>query len=1379
MSVRFEQSIREWYSQSRTANLEYLDLATTAKPTLIGLFDEVITRWESITLNFVNSKSWSSNQEKVDFIENLLGMNEKTMWIQWRMNYSVDYENLVAQAEDTRNITSQIRRICTLEDPYQGSTEQQNRAYIELERLTCPDMKSIFQYMTAYWKLASETGRAFISPELSDKFFLKMPPIIGKELQEAFMAKYPGAAVGILPRVHFSFQYLSDMCKRAAMQRSLKDLSFCSTIPIPDYYRRSTKKYGLRKSKTYKGKPHETHIRTFKRKDGRKQSKCKCFICGEEGHFARDCKRQKGNIARKAILDNLDLPEDYDVLSVDQNESDSEGILSMSEGEDGFLNSLREEALMLRVEEDAELEQQPPPEPSKPKKKQKKVKYPLPDYMPIRTPPDHVCKCEKHMWYYNLEVTDHKHAKCSWCKIETRAKFRIHCPECTGTACYLCAKYFCQILLDPATIDGKPSEKAKAKKELEKSDTLESELLKKNVLQEIEIRKLKKELEDLKAENQRLRLEQDLQTSYADLLQANRNQKAESSRGQLISLTSSSEEENFAVLQEYTKEISADGVSRKKKRVVNRLYNFRITFSIPTVPEFSVQAILDTGATCCCINSEGIPKEAQTPSGFITYFNGVNSRTPAEFKVKDGFFEIAENKFKIPLIYSFPMDTLADGIQMLLGCNFIRSLQGGCRIEGNVVTIYKQVTPILTEPDVEMVELVELDYDEMINVNHAILTTSEEKESVAFRQRNQQLLDNLKDQGFIGEEPMKHWGKNQVKCKLEIINPDITIQDRPLKHVTPAMSDTFQKHVAALLQIGVIRPSKSRHRTMAMMVSSGTTIDPITKAEVRGKERMVFNYKSLNDNTFKDQYSLPGINTILQKIGNSKIYSKFDLKSGFHQVAMAEESIEWTVFITSTGLYEWLVMPFGLKNAPSVFQRKMDHCFAGTSDFIAVYIDDILVFSENEKAHEKHLRLMLDICVQHGLVLSPSKMKIATTRINFLGADIGEGKIRLQEHIIKKIVDFNDELLKSKKGLRSWLGILNYARAYIPNLGKLLGPLYTKTSPHGDQRMKESDWAIVRQIKEMVTKLPDMQIPPAQCHIVLEVDGCMEGWGGICKWKPAKADPRTTEKICAYASGKFSTVKSTIDSEIHACMESLSAFKIYYLDKGEITLRTDCQAIIAFFNKSVNNKPSRVRWLNFVDYVTGNGINVLFEHIDGKLNLIADALSRLVNRVYKYSSPETDNLCKELEYFIQFIEGDNSLSATRKDQIYIELQQCLLKALNGSEHIMAKTVSYHPRLSNMSTPEYQEGTKVQILSGGDTPQHSKSCPQDQKPSGLKDSETCKQSNWSISSDMLHRNSSGHPSWVTTPRSGEDLQRYNGLPETDIPWAEVLAWTPTT
>ena len=215
-------------------------------------------------------------------------------------------------------------------------------------------------------------------------------------------------------------------------------------------------------------------------------------------------------------------------------------------------------------------------------------------------------------------------------------------------------------------------------------------------------------------------------------------------------------------------------------------------------------------------------------------------------------------------------------------------MYGGVRIEGTSVTFYKNVTTINTSMELETAKaaIAELGMDELEYQQLQEMVLAGPMQSTV-SERFQPMLAKLKEQGYIGEDPLKHWGKNNVVCKLDIINPDITINDKGLKHITPRMKEQFDKHVNALLKLGVIRPSTSRHRTMAFIVESGTTVDPVTGEEKRGKERMVFNYKTLNDNTHKDQYSLPGISTILKMVGNSKIYSKFDLKSGFHQVLMA------------------------------------------------------------------------------------------------------------------------------------------------------------------------------------------------------------------------------------------------------------------------------------------------------------------------------------------------------------------------------------------------------------------------------------------------------------------------------------------------------------
>ncbi|KAJ1697303.1 hypothetical protein LUZ63_005815 [Rhynchospora breviuscula] len=293
-------------------------------PEDIGLYSEVISHWESITLNLINERNWADNKSKVNYIENLLGETEKKTWIQWRMAYPTEYEELVNIADDSQNVISQIRRMFLLEDPITGSTEEQDRAYNDLERLSCQNVKDLFDYINDYKILAAKSGRMFISPELSTKFFRKMPPIIGEEIEKAF-AKIPG--------------------------------QYC---------------------------------------------------------------RQKGNIARAAIVENLDLDDDWDVLSVDQNEPDSDAICSFSEGKGGTSYSMMagigempyETAMMMTNEV---------------------------SWRVAVSLPQEVENCA-HQWEDNGPVAQ-EFMRCLFCKEQTNPRMRAHCSLCHLTVCPMCSRF--------------------------------------------------------------------------------------------------------------------------------------------------------------------------------------------------------------------------------------------------------------------------------------------------------------------------------------------------------------------------------------------------------------------------------------------------------------------------------------------------------------------------------------------------------------------------------------------------------------------------------------------------------------------------------------------------------------------------------------------------------------------------------------------------------------------------------------------------------------------------------------------------------------------------------------------------------------------------
>ncbi|GJQ91621.1 Orf y [Tanacetum coccineum] len=264
-----------------------------------GLWSEVISRWESITINRLNNQTWSDNKAKLAFVENLLGESEKLMWQQWRTAYPGAYSALEAIADEPQNITSQVRQLILLEDPYRGSTDEQDRAYRDLDRITCEDTKNLWSFLEDFRQLATKSGRLYF-PSTTEKLFAKLPPSLSKKIEESFRAKHPGLSSGVLPAIKFTHTFVSEMCKDAALAKELRDLSLCSAIPIPE------------------------NTKTIE------DEWCKYFICGKEGHFAKDCISKQGNITRSAVYQELDLDDNWDIVSADFDDS---SVYSISEGE--------------------------------------------------------------------------------------------------------------------------------------------------------------------------------------------------------------------------------------------------------------------------------------------------------------------------------------------------------------------------------------------------------------------------------------------------------------------------------------------------------------------------------------------------------------------------------------------------------------------------------------------------------------------------------------------------------------------------------------------------------------------------------------------------------------------------------------------------------------------------------------------------------------------------------------------------------------------------------------------------------------------------------------------------------------------------------------
>ena len=203
--------------------------------------------------------------------------------------------------------------------------------------------------------------------------------------------------------------------------------------------------------------------------------------------------------------------------------------------------------------------------------------------------------------------------------------------------------------------------------------------------------------------------------------------------------------------------------------------------------------------------------------------------------------------------------------------------------------------------------------------------------------------------------------------------------------MSPEELTRLKEELDRLLRLGHIQRSTSPFGAPLFFV-----------VEKTGKVRMVFDYRALNKLTIKDRTALPNIHETLDRLRDAKVFTKIDLQSGYHLIRMAEGDEPKTAFRTKYGHFEFLVMPFGLCNAPATFQTYMNEIFRDLLDVcVVVYLDDILVYSKNHEDHEKHLREVLKRLKEHQLRARVHKCRFLQSIVDYLGYLVGNNQVRV------------------------------------------------------------------------------------------------------------------------------------------------------------------------------------------------------------------------------------------------------------------------------------------------------------------------------------------------------------------------------------------------
>ncbi|KAH9697760.1 hypothetical protein KPL71_023744 [Citrus sinensis] len=356
--------------------------------------------------------------------------------------------------------------------------------------------------------------------------------------------------------------------------------------------------------------------------------------------------------------------------------------------------------------------------------------------------------------------------------------------------------------------------------------------------------------------------------------------------------------------------------------------------------------------------------------------------------------------------------------------------------------------------------------------------------------------------------PNPLWKNKSFLIKLPFkLNEDIN----PTKATHPGMSPSdlllAQQECSQLLAQGLIEPTSSQWACQAFYVEKHSEI-------VRGKKRLVIDYQPLNMFLQDDKFPLPRRQSMFTFLKNAQIFSKFDLKSGFWQLGIEPSERYKTAFCISNAHFQWTVLPFGLKTAPSIFQKSMVQIFQPILHHALIYIDDILLFSGSHDEHCQLLTQFYDILQSHGIMLSAKKSTIATTNIEFLGMVIKDGHYQPGKHIAQELLHFPDQQL-SKRQIQQFLGIINYIRDFIPHVDHYthhLSALLKKKPPEWN-----ADHTIaVTTLKQIAQNPPPLKLI-TDGQRILQTDASDESWGAILL-----EELNDKEHFIAYASGQFS-----------------------------------------------------------------------------------------------------------------------------------------------------------------------------------------------------------------------------------------------------------------
>ena len=367
-----------------------------------------------------------------------------------------------------------------------------------------------------------------------------------------------------------------------------------------------------------------------------------------------------------------------------------------------------------------------------------------------------------------------------------------------------------------------------------------------------------------------------------------------------------------------------------------------------------------------------------------------------------------------------------------------------------------------------------------------------------------------------------------------------------------------------------------------------------------GSLRFCIDYRRLNAVTRKDTFPLPRIDDLLDQLSGKTVFSTLDAKRGYWQIRVQAESQEKTAFTTFDGLYEFKVMPFGLCNAPSTFQRLMQRTLRGMSHFCNAYIDDVLVFSDTVEEHIEHLRVVLQRLRDVGIKLHPQKCSLGRSTVPYLGHIVSSQGIFPDHEKIAAVEKFPTPT--NVRSVREFLGLASYYRRFVPNFAKVAGPLHMLTRADVPFVWTDACEKAFVHLKGLLTSPPVLAYPDFAKPFVLHTDASRKGLGAVLE----QVQDDGSHHPVAFASrtlSKHEAKYGITELETLAVIWSLRHFRAY-LYGHKCTVYTDHSPVTSLL-KTKHSSGKLARWGETVAE-----FDLEVKYRPGRKNANADALSR-------------------------------------------------------------------------------------------------------------------------------------------------------------------------